>query len=847
MLPRLIVAAFLFIAASLALADGPVLQNKLIRVEFTEADGAITNTALSRANGDDRLVMQNDEFELLLFDGSRFTVSDYTAIGQLRVEDGGSQTLGITYRAKPARANAPRTVIVTYTLGDGPYVRKLLEVPMKRGEKIDRIQILRFSTDRKAQRGGQGQPVFVGPWFFGVDYPGFYSRHSDGFVEPDFFYRHPYTIDFEGRDREFARRKGLVTAFHFPGFAVETIENRWRVRSKTAVCGISRNPGETAELALLDYIEEIRKPIRSHLHFNNWYSRKAKTISVETFVNNTFKPIRDRLAPYSVRLDAMTPDHGWEDSKTGPRIYAPRKEPPYDPLVVVEQALRKAGTRLGIWIALDGTNQNMAHGLELGYRSAFRKDYDRSRHRWQSGKDFFDMLQPKYLADLKESLRYLLVDCKVDYVKHDFNHNFTSHYITDRHAREKCLDTTLELLAYERRLNPNVFQNYTNGTWFSPWWLQHVDSLWMMSGDSGGGGAWPAFSLRDGATTYRDKYFFQNHNNLERTVRCLIPVANFMTHGILFTESKPFTDFKDTVGDWADYVMMYYARGTNVKELYISPALLDEDHWKVLGTTTSWAQNNQSRLKNTVYIGGDPEKGRPYAYVSWVKDRAILTVRNPDRGEQILRIPFDRSVYYRGANNRPYHARTIYPYVEQMPWKLISGAAFEIGIPGDSTLVYEIEPGPPQTTTRLQPSELPEPNITQNEHGFTIQLTLPDEQMPRCDLLIQSWALVKPRLKLNGRPVEPRQFRIGRRWTLAAYDLRKYHAKTVEATALMKPLKDHQPPKSHQASIEAWLTADRPVKAPPAEQKPKMPYPLAHSYRRQNQNLLKKSPFQIQQ
>ena len=37
--------------------------------------------------------------------------------------------------------------------------------------------------------------------------------------------------------------------------------------------------------------------------------------------------------------------------------------------------------------------------------------------------------------------------------------------------------------------------------------------------------------------------------------------------------------------------------------------LLDDDHWKVLGTTTAWAVHNQQRLKNTVYLGGDPEKG----------------------------------------------------------------------------------------------------------------------------------------------------------------------------------------------------------------------------------------------
>ncbi len=838
--------AILLAVAPCAAANGPVLQNDLIRVEFTADGGMLPNTAIARANGGDRLVMNNDEFELLLFDGSRFTVSDYAPANRPQIEKHvGKQVLRIEYRAKPGRNDAPKQVSVTYTLGTGPYVRKTIVVPMKRGAMIDRIAVLRFSTRQKARRGGQGQPVFVGPWFFGIDYPGFYSRHSDGFVEPDFFYRHPYTIDFDGRDREFAPRKGLVTAFHFPGFAVKLNEDRCGVRSKTAVYGIARRPGDTAELGLLDYIEATRKPIRSHLHFNNWYSRRAKILSVEAFVDGTYKPIRDALAPYGVKLDAMVPDHGWEAGKNGPRIFAPKNDPRYDPLPVIERALHDAGTRLGIWIAIDGTNQNMAHGLKLGYRSAFRKDYDRTRHPWQAGKNFFDMLQPKYLADLRESLRYLLVDCRVDYIKHDFNHNFTSHYLTDRHARERCLDVTLDLLAYERRLNPGVFQNYTNGTWFSPWWLQHVDSLWMMSGDSGGGGAWPFLSLRQGATGYRDKYFFQNHNNPQRTVRSLIPVANFMTHGILFTESKPFTDFNDTLHDWADYVVMYYARGTNVKELYISPELLDADHFKVLGTTTAWAVHNQQRLKNTVYVGGDPERGRAYGYVSWVDGRAILSVRNPDRGPQVFSVPFDRSVYFRGDYERPYRARAIYPYVEPMPWKLVSGRALEIRVPGDATVVYEIEPGTPTAAGRLSPPELPACNMRRSDGHFQIELSVPDEEFPRYDLLVQCWALIGASKRIDHNAVEPPQFSPGRRWTVAAYDLRPYRGRSIEVTGRLKTLADHAPPPSGKAFVEVWLTADRSVNAQPAEVQPNMPFPIGQTYRRMSRNLVPKSSFPV--
>ena len=108
-----------------------------------------------------------------------------------------------------------------------------------------------------------------------------------------------------------------------------------------------------------------------------------------------------------------------------------------------------------------------------------------------------------------------------------------------------------------------------------------------------------------------------------------------------------------------------------------------------------------------MYLGGDPEKGETYGYVSWVDGRAVLTVRNPDRGDREILVPFDRSVYFRGEYGKPYRVRAIYPYVEEMPWIVVSGRSFPIPVPGDSTVVYELEPGAPTVAERLRPGKLP--------------------------------------------------------------------------------------------------------------------------------------------
>jgi len=825
------------------------LANAHIRVTLEKGGGAWRLTSLARSDGEDRVEIQSDEFEILLFDGSRFTVADYAhRDGPTRDRQGGCETVRIGYQRKATTPQAaPQGVTVRYTLGAGPYVRKGIRLAMRDGQKVDRLQVLRFSTDRQASRGGLGQPVVIGNWFFGIDYPGFYSRHSDGFVEPDFMYRIPYQIDLEGGDREYAPRKGLVTLFHFPGYARRQPDKAWGVRSQTAVIGISRHRGDGAEVGLLDYIAETRKPTRGYLHFNNWYSADGKVVTVDRFVHGVYRTIRDRLKPYGARLDAMVPDHGWENSKTFNRIFEPKADSRCDPLPTVSKALMQEGARLGIWVALDGTNQSLKRGLDVGYRSAYKEGFDRSAARWHQGKDYFDLLDARYQSDLKRSLRFLLVDAKVDYIKHDFNHNFTTHHLPQRHARERCLDATLELLAYERRLHPGVYQNYTNGTWFSPWWLQAVDCLWMMSGDSGGGGAWPELSLRAGATTYRDKYFFQSFNNPQRCPRPVIPIANFMTHGILFSKRKPFTDFKDTLRDWSDYVVMYFARGTTLKELYIDPELLNDGQWKVLGMAANWAARNQRRLMNTLYVGGDPERGKGYGYVSWVGDLAILTLRNPDRGPQAIKVPFDRSVYYRGPNGRAYRARAVYPFVEPMPWRLTAGRAFEVEIPGESVHVFELEPGAPLAEREAKSAPLPAAETAVRADAFALTLHVPDDAFRRYDLVVQPWAAVTPSLRIDGAEAAATRFNRGKRWGLYAYDLRDCRGRTVEIVGRLTAPKDaFGPGPDRKALLDAWLIADRDV-APLATDGPAggYPYAVSEGCRRLSQRLIDKEKITV--
>ena len=826
--------------ASAASRQTARLANDHIRAEFMLTDGVWRHCALSRADGSDALALANDEFEILMFDDSRFTATDYAAADcKQKARNDGSQSLTVRYTPRAATAGkAPRSVTVTYSLGKGPTLHKTVSLAMDKGDTIDRLCVLRFSTAARASRGGRGEPVFLGNWFVGADYPCFYSRHSDGFAEPDYFYRWDYMVDLAGRDKEFAPRKGLVTVFHFPGYARRQAGDAWGVTSKRAVMGLARTKGDSAELALLDYIAETRKPPRSHLHYNNWYSPEGKNLSLGHFIPNVYRPINDTLKKYGAKLDAIVPDHGWQNAKAFETIFQPRVDETHPPLGDLAKALMAHDkTHLGIWMALDGTNQSTAHGLKIGYKPAYAPGFKREQ-RWMQGKAYFNILDPKYQRDLKKALRFLIVEAGVDYIKHDFNHNFTSDYLSQRHAREACLDVTLDLLRYELSLNPAVYQNYTNGTWFSPWWLQHADALWMMSGDSGNSREWPLLSQRDRSTSYRDKVFFESFNNPERCARPVIPIANFMTHGIIFTSKKPFTDGHDLLEDWSNHVVMYYARGTMVKELYLTPKLLGEAQWEVLGRASDWAVRNQGRLVNTVIVGGNAARGEVYGLVSWVSGRAILTVRNPNRNAQTLTVPFDRTVYYRGARGKAFGARAIYPFVEPMPWPLTSGRAFKVTVPGDSVIVYEIDPGKPQTDKLLAARPLPAAKATVAGKAIALTLQVPDEAMKRYELIVQPWGTIDVELTVSGQPVAARQSAKDARWSIHAFDLAKYRGQTIAVVARLTADPTSERKVGATARTEAWVLADRPVAAAPAPAGEHLPVPISQSFRRVTQSVL---------
>ncbi len=70
---------------------------------------------------------------------------------------------------------------------------------------------------------------------------------------------------------------------------------------------------------------------------------------------------------------------------------------------------------------------------------------------------------------------------------------------------------------------------------------------------------------------------------------------------------------------FADQVWSYFATGTQLQELYITPSLLNKVKWDTPAQAAKWSRANADVLVDTHWVGGDPTALEVYGWASWNK------------------------------------------------------------------------------------------------------------------------------------------------------------------------------------------------------------------------------------
>ncbi|NQX39126.1 Melibiase [Pedobacter steynii] len=793
----LIATVFLLLGYS-AKSQQITLKNDLIQRTFSYQGKVWRTIKFSNGDGSRVLNVTSEEFNILPLDGNKtLSVADFTSLGKPRFYKHGDTTfLEIKYKPlSAARANSacPELLVVNHFVAKGDRViRKKIRMLFSEQATVDRLEVERFVAKGDQQGGGRGEPVFVDhSWFFGLEYPGGYSRCRNGNFPASFSRYYDKVgnysfIDLEGRDIEPDSLNGLIRLMHFPGYALPH-QQQFELNSKVSVVGVS-SPQQDVRQAFMQYLSTIWKAPRSFLNYNNWFDQKAKNLKGDNFVE-VYKQYKNILDPYGIKIDAMVPDDGWQDRKG---IWNP--SPAFFPqgdtdLELLSQKLKKEGTGFGLWLSLNSYNNNIDWGLKNGYREAGRNAYFKQYGR------YYSLSATKYRDEILKRIPELAKKANLVYFKHDFNElcdlsEGNNHPATDRHGHEANLDVALQVLVATKKVKPEIFQNLTNWIWFSPWWLQYADYLWMLAGDDGINGNTPEISTKAMFSTDRDTYIWRLYGN--PADQPLVPISRLMTHGILQTSPA---DKEIPLQDWMDYVLMHYGRGTLLKEWYISLDAMTTEQWKTLSSVHSWAKQHEAALNNVRFVGGRPDEGNAYGYIGWEKNKGVFVARNTGPAAQKLVIPFNEAMGFYGAKGT-YKANVVYPYQDLYPATFKSGENIEIEIPGYSTMAFEFEQGTSSA------DKTPERNIDFSTTKVSAQtlktvLTIPANVKRRCDLLLIGYPQI-PDISINGKTLPfSRQTKAllnnfasyaisgmpstkAADWKMAAIDLSAYAGQTVE-------------------------------------------------------------------
>lgn len=357
------------------------------------------------------------------------------------------------------------------------------------------------------------------------------------------------------------------------------------------------------------FVDAVRpRPYKPYLHYNSW-------MDIGFFNPYTEQDVLGRMAEWDkafitgrgVELDAFLLDDGWDD-RTGRWLFGPAFSNGFGKVKVKADALHSS---VGLWLSPWG-----GYNKPRDIRVSHAKEYG-----FETVDDKLALSGPNYYKNFHEQIIKLIKNEHITSFKLDGMGNANSHIKGSQFASD--FDASIALLHDMRSANPNLFINLTTGTDASPSWLLYADSIWRQGDDINLYG--PGTPVQQWMT-YRDA---ETYRSIVRKGP-LFPLNSLMYHGIVSAENAYYGLEKvQTDSDFADQVWSYFATGTQLQELYITPSMLNKAKWDTLARAAKWSRAHADVLVDTHWVGGDPTALDVYGWASWSKDKAILGLRNP--------------------------------------------------------------------------------------------------------------------------------------------------------------------------------------------------------------------------
>lgn len=405
------------------------------------------------------------------------------------------------------------------------------------------------------------------------------------------------------------------------------------------------------------YLERERaRPAKQYLHFNGWYDTGTHVSEANLLgVIDAYK--RELTDKRGVTLDGFVIDDGWDDAQNS--FWGWKKSTLPNGMDKVRKAAEGAKSRLGIWISPLG-----------GYGEAPMRISNARKQGIVDG-DKLDLSEPRYYNWYRDKCLELMKNDGVGYFKWDkAGDGVNPHFMS-----------LLKIAEELHTADPGLFLNVTVGTWASPFWLNHVDCTWHGGADVGWIGKG---DMREKWLTYRDSSAFSNAKRGP-----LYPINSLMLHGMVLGHHYQGKSVAEAGNKLRNECRSFFATGTCMQEVYLSPDMMDDAAWDDLAETAKWARKRAAVLVDSHMIGGDPAKLEPYGWASWMPGEAVVALRNPD--DQVRTITLDAKTIFELPANAPtrYALKSAYKEQRLQTLELEAGKPITVELHPYEVLVFD--------------------------------------------------------------------------------------------------------------------------------------------------------------
>ncbi len=406
-----------------------------------------------------------------------------------------------------------------------------------------------------------------------------------------------------------------------------TPETPWKVSS---VMGLFA-PGQQRR-SFLAYLEREKPvPYRTMVHYNDWYEigitrhdfedpRKRTSEKISLDVINTWK--RELFEKRGVKIDAYIMDDGWDDfnSLWNFHIGFPNG------FTEINKVAASMDCGLGTWLGPVG-----GYGKSKRMRIAYWNKVN-PHNRIAN----FELSNPVYFAAFVERCKDMVKHYDMRYFK--FDGISTKFHAKGPGALEDA-EGILRVLAELRQARPDIYLNTTVGTWASPFWFLHADSIWRQENDFDQIGN--VGDARDRWITYRDRLVHEVY--VEGAPLC--PINAIMTHGTIITKNGPPRVMSKAPANCIKEMRTAFTCGSGLQEIYVDADLMAQENgrlWDELANCIAWIRRNADVLADTHWVGGNPwnkqtKDGDIYGWASWNKEKCTLSLRNSSGKVKTLR------------------------------------------------------------------------------------------------------------------------------------------------------------------------------------------------------------------